>query len=106
MGVCVGIDVSKQQLDWVLGSESTAERTPNTRQASVYLLVIVGILGQAEDSDGHSTIDYENGHFTFDPDIIDIPEKLERPAVVSEHIVAASVTQSSDTSGRSWSDIR
>jgi len=30
MGVCVGIDVSKQQLDWVLGSESTAERTPNT----------------------------------------------------------------------------
>ncbi len=31
MGVCVGIDVSKQHLDWVLGAEGTVERSLNTR---------------------------------------------------------------------------
>jgi transposase len=31
MGVCVGIDVSKQHLDWVLGAEGNVERSPNTR---------------------------------------------------------------------------
>jgi transposase len=30
MGVCVGIDVSKHQLDWVLGAEGSVERSPNT----------------------------------------------------------------------------
>jgi len=30
MGVCVGIDVSKQHLDWVLGAEGSCERSPNT----------------------------------------------------------------------------
>ena len=30
MGVCVGIDVSKQHLDWVLGTEGKVERTPNS----------------------------------------------------------------------------
>jgi len=29
MSVCIGIDVSKQHLDWVLGAEANAERTPN-----------------------------------------------------------------------------
>jgi len=31
MSVCVGIDVSKQHLDWVLGAEGTVERSLNTR---------------------------------------------------------------------------
>jgi len=31
MGVCVGIDVSKQHLDWVLGAEGIVERSLNTR---------------------------------------------------------------------------
>ena len=30
MGMCVGIDVSKQHLDWVLGAEGNGERSPNT----------------------------------------------------------------------------
>jgi transposase len=30
MRVCVGIDVSKQHLDWVLGAEGNVERAPNT----------------------------------------------------------------------------
>ena len=30
MGVCVGIDVSKQHLDWVVGAEGSASRVPNT----------------------------------------------------------------------------
>jgi transposase len=30
MGVCVGIDVSKHHLDWVLGTEGSVERSPNT----------------------------------------------------------------------------
>ena len=30
MGVYVGIDVSKQHLDWVLGAEGNVERNPNS----------------------------------------------------------------------------
>jgi transposase len=30
MGVCVGIDVSKQHLDWVIGAEGSVERDPNS----------------------------------------------------------------------------
>ena len=30
MGVCVGIDVSKQHLDWVLGADGKVERAPNS----------------------------------------------------------------------------
>jgi len=29
MSVCVGIDVSKQQLDWVIGAEGAVARVPN-----------------------------------------------------------------------------
>ena len=30
MGVCVGVDVAKAHLDWVLGSRGETERCPNT----------------------------------------------------------------------------
>ena len=30
MGVCVGVDVAKARLDWVLGPQGEVERCPNT----------------------------------------------------------------------------
>ncbi len=39
MGVCVGIDVSKQHLDWVLGAEGAVGRVPNSK-AGVRRLVV------------------------------------------------------------------
>jgi len=38
MGICVGVDVAKAHLDWVLGSDGDVERIPNTR-AAIRLLV-------------------------------------------------------------------
>ena len=33
MGICVGVDVAKEHLDWVLGPKAKVKRIPNTKEA-------------------------------------------------------------------------
>jgi transposase len=58
MGECVGVDVSKQHLDWVLGSEGNVRRVPNT-PAGVRRLVAGLLEGSAARIVVESTGGYE-----------------------------------------------